>query len=429
MDSHTVKARLPAKHVTFLRHLDPGTCPVLSKQIWEDFYLKGKFSEVLQPGGQNRYGLGPFQVKTYTPGEKIVFARNPSYWRSDGMGTRLPYLDEIVFLVFANQDQIQLRIENGEIDTYQDVRAIDVEPLKQKAEQLRLKVVNVGPTYEMEGFFFNQNRGVHPETKQPYVDPIKLSWFTDINFRKAVSHALDRNALVKNVLFGHGMPAYGPESPGNIFWFDPNVPKYPYDLQKARSLLKQSGFVQKQTESGKPELFDRNGNRVKFSLHTNAGNSERNGQCILIVSDLAKLGMEIQYSALDFSTLVHLINKTHQYDAVLLGLNRNDPDPSYRQNMVFSSGSMHFWWPRQEKPFTPWEERMDELMRLTQTTAEQELRKSYYSQVQRILAEQQPMIYTFHPFGFVCARTNIGNLKPVVTRHRTLWNAEELYLQ
>jgi peptide/nickel transport system substrate-binding protein len=175
------------------------------------------------------------------------------------------------------------------------------------------------------------------------------------------------------------------------------------------------------------ELYDKNGNRVRFSLYTNAGNSVRNTECLLIVSDLAKLGIAIDYKVLDFATLVQYVDRTFQYDAVLLGLNRTDIDPGERRNMLLSSGALHFWWPRQEKPFTPWEGEIDQLMLKTMSTSNTALRKQYYSRVQRILSEQQPMIFTIHPYVFVCVRAGLENIKPSILRHRTLWNAEELY--
>jgi peptide/nickel transport system substrate-binding protein len=426
LETYKIRATLPSRHPTFLRHLDAAFCPILAKHFWANAYSSGKFADVLRADMTGFPSLGAFTLKGFVPGQKLVLSRNSRFWKKDTNGTQLPYLDEIAFLILANQDQAQLRIENNEVDTYQNIRPSDVDRLKAKADVLQMKVLNVGPALEMEGFFLNQNRGTDPATGKPYVDSIKLAWFTDLNFRRALSFAIDRNALVRNALFGHGVPAQGPESPGNRQWFNPELPKHSYSLKTAEDLLKKSGFKQKK-DHGKVTLYDRHGNRVRFSLFTNAENSIRNTQCILIVSDLAKLGIEVVYRAMDFGTLIQNVDRTFQFDAVLLGLNRSDVDPGDRRNMLMSSGSLHFWWPRQERPFTPWEKRIDELMTLTMSTTVNEVRKKYYYEVQRIMAEQQPMIFTIHPYAFVCARTKIGNLKPSVLRHRTLWNAEELY--
>jgi peptide/nickel transport system substrate-binding protein len=430
IDPHTVQARLPSRFATFLRHLDPGICPIIARHRWQQDYEQGRFTEIMRANmdPDQFHGLGPFRLKHYAPGEKLVLSRNPHYWKVDNNRIPLPYLDELVFLILGNQDQIQLKIENGEVDTYQNVRPGDADRLKQKANSLQMRVINVGPTFDMEGLFFNQNAGVNPQTKKPYVDSVKLSWFTNVNFRRALSHAIDRNALIRNSLFGHGIPAYGPESPSNKIWFNPEISRFPFDLAKARQLLLDSGFYQKQ-EDGKVALFDSKGNRVQFSLFTNAGNTIRNTQCVLIASDFAKLGILVSYSAVDFQTLINRVDRTYEYDAVLLSVSEDDVDPGSRLNTMLSKGSLHFWWPRQEKPFTPWEKRIDELMGLTMAVSDFKERKKYYNEVQRILSEQQAMIYTVHAYVFVCAKTKIGNLKPIVPRHRTLWNAEELYWQ
>ena len=431
IDQHTVQAKLPSRFATFLRHLDAGTCPIIARHKWEKDYEQGRFTEIMRASmdPSQFQGLGPFRLKQYVPGQKLVLSRNPHYWKIDSNRVRLPYLDELVFLILGNQDQVQLKIENGEIDTYQNVRPGDVDRLREKANALQLKVINVGPVFDMEGLFLNQNAAVNPETKRPYVDAIKLSWFQNVNFRRALSHAIDRNALIRNSLFGHGIPAYGPESPGNKLWYNPDISKFQFDLTKARQLLLNNGFYQRSQEGGKLALFDSKGNRVQFSLFTNSGNSVRNTQCILIASDFAKLGIEVAYSALDFQTLINRVDRTYEYDAVLLGIGEDDVDPGSRLNTMLSKGSLHFWWPRQEKPSTPWEKRIDELMALTMSVPDFQERKTYYYEVQKILAEQQAMIYTVHPYAFVCAKTKIGNLKPIVPRHRTLWNAEELYWQ
>jgi peptide/nickel transport system substrate-binding protein len=147
----------------------------------------------------------------------------------------------------------------------------------------------------------------------------------------------------------------------------------------------------------------------------------------LIASDLAKLGIKVDYAAIDFATLVNRVNTTHEYDAVLLSMSHDDPDPGERLNAFLSKGSLHFWRPKQPQPFTNWEKRVDELMNLTMSTSNYDQRKKYYDEVQSILAVQQPMIFTVHPYAFVCAKKKIGNMKPSISRHRTLWNAEELY--
>jgi len=421
LNSFTVKAVLPSIYAPFLRLIDNGTIPILPKHKWQAVYAQGKFAEAMQINmdPKDYVCMGAFRLKEYKTGERVTFIRNPHYWKKDQNGLRLPYLDEITFLIFPGQDQLFLRLENGEIDTYQNIRPQDVEELEKRSASIQIKLHPLGPSYQNEQFFFNQNADK--------VSPVKRSWFQDVNFRKAVSYAIDRNSIAQNAMFGKAAPVFGPESPANVLWYSNDIEKYPYDPAKALALLQASGFRQKTDRAGRICLYDKANNAVRFSLHTNAGNTIRNTQCSLIVSDLAKLGIQVDYSALDFGTLVDKVTATYDFDSALLSMTHDDVDPAASMHIWLSSGTMHFWRPSQKIPATPWEKRVDELMNLQLTTFDYKTRKHYYDEVQRIIADQQPIIFTANPFLHACAKTSIGNLQPVVGKHRTLWNADELY--
>ncbi len=429
IDDHTVMAKLPSAFPPFLRQLDCGTVPIVAKHKWEKAFREGTFEQTMQVSMDPKdfVSVGAFTFKQYKPGQSITLARNPFYWAKDRNGKRLPYLDEIVFLCLPNQDQTQLKLENGELDVHYAIRPQDLETMEEKAASIGMQIFNIGPSYDYEGVFFNQNGDQNPETKKPYVDPVKRAWFTDLNFRRAMSHATDREAMVKNAYFNKAVASYGFESVSNFLWFNKDITRYPYDLAQALELLKKSGFRQKLDSLGKPVLWDKNGNQVRFALHTNSESSNRNAICNIIVSDLAKLGIEVQYSQIDFKTLVTEVTNTFDYDAVLLGLTHDDTDPSNGMNVWLSSGTLHFWWPQQKFPHTPWEKRIDELMNAQLGTFDTAERKQYYDEVQKIASEQQPMIFTVNKYIFACARSDIGNLIPTLARDRVLWNGEQLY--
>ena len=425
-DDHTLVATLPSIFAPFLRQLDGGTTPILAKHKWESVYRAGKFAEAMQVSMDLKEytTLGAFTLQNYKMGQSLTLKRNPYYWKKDKTGKRLPYLEEITFLILPSQDAIFLKILSGELDTHYNVRPENVDTLKEKSTMTQMNVFNVGPAYDFEGIFFNLNGGRNQKTGKPYVDPIKRSWFTDLNFRRAVSHGLNREALVQNALYGKGVPAYGPESLSNKAWVNPHIPRFPYDPAKAMELMSASGFELKNNK-----LSDKRGNEVRFGLHTNAGNSIRNSECVMVASDLAKLGMQVDYTPLDFNTLVSKITNTFDFDAILMGLSHDDTDPHLGMNVWLSKGQLHFWWPMQKTPQMPWEREIDGLMNLQAGTFDYNQRKQHYDRVQEVLAEQQPMIHTVNQFVFVCAKQSIGNLQPAVSRHRTLWNADELYWQ
>ncbi len=431
IDDYSVQAKLPEFLVSFLRAVDGPTVPIIPKHKWEKIYQQGKFEEAMQVSMDPKeyVTLGAFILKSYKPGQNFTIVRNPHYWKVDKNGRRLPYLDEITFLMLPTQDQIFLKILGAEIDTFYSIRPEDVERLQQKAQSLGLKVIRVGPSYDAEFLWFNMNGGKNPKNGKPYVDPTKRAWFTDVNFRRAVSHAVNRDNIVQNVFYGKGIPAWGSESTSNKLWYNDQITRYPYNPEKALELLKASGFVQKKDSLEKTKLYDKKGNEVRFALHTNSENSLRTMQCNLIASDLSRIGMQVEFTPLNFNTLGTKIQSLFDYEAILLGLSHDDVDPTGGSNVWFSSGSLHFWWPLQKSPATEWEKTVDELMRLQQNESDYALRKKYYDEVQQIVSDQAPVIYTVNQIIYACAKKSLGNLRPSVARHRTLWNADELFWQ
>ena len=427
VDRYTIKARLPGVLSSFLRKMDGRTMPILARHKWEESFKSGKLIQALSVvvSPDDYATLGPFTLKEYKAGEYLRLKRNSRYWKIDAEDRTLPYLNEIVFLIIPDLNLLQLKIENGELDTFYSIRPQDVASMKDRGNS-GVRLFNLGPSYGYEGLFLNQNSGFNPVTRKPYVDPKKLVWFRDAGFRKAISFAIDRESMVRIALYGMGLPSYGPESESNTYWYNKNIIKYPYDLVKARSLLKESGFVLRDSADGNSILYDAEGNQVRFTLYTNAGNTIRNQQCLIIAGDLAKLGIKVDYSVLEFRALIDKIINTYDYDAILLGKS-HEVEPSDGIATWLSSSSSHFWWPKQQSPATDWERRIDELVRMHTSTFDLNSRKKYYDEIQYILSDQAPMIFTINELIWAFAKNKLGNLKPVIPQHRTLWNAEELY--
>ena len=96
-------------------------------------------------------------------------------------------------------------------------------------------------------------------------------------------------------------------------------------------------------------------------------------------------------------------------------------------NVLKSSGFTHQWFPRQPKPSTEWEARLDFLMDAQLKTLDFAERKKYFDEVQFIMADQVPMIYTAAMNAYSAARSDLGNLRPTPHHHnRLIWNIEEL---
>jgi len=422
LDNQRVQFSFPTPQAAPERLFDG--VPILPKHKLEAAYQAGKFAEAWTLGTppDQIVGLGPFKLKEFVAGQRVVLARNEHYWKKDAAGQPLPYLNELVFALDADRNTQLLKFQQGETDLLSPVNADDVAALAPLEAQGKIKLHDLGPSMIRELFWFNLNDGKQADTGKPLVDPVKLRWFKDVRFRQASAHAIDREALARLVFAGKAAPQWGFLSPGDKLWYNPAVRQYPYELTHAQELLKEAGF---QVQPGQA-LRDAQGNAVTFTLLTNAGNVLRQKMSAMIQTDLEKLGIKVNLATLESRALLSTINDSMNYEACLLAIVSGDADPNAHTNILASSGVTHWWQPQQRKPATPWEARIDELMKLQASVRDQAARKRLFDEVQTIMAEQQPFLFLVTRHLVVAAKTDVRNLKPALLPDFVLWNCEEL---
>ena len=216
---------------------------------------------------------------------------------------------------------------------------------------------------------------------------------------------------------------WGHVTPGNKMWLNTAIPRPPASLGTARQLLESAGFSWR----GDGTLVDAKGTPVEFSIITSAGNSERTQMATMIQNDLSQLGMNVHVLSLEFRALLDRLFQTHDYEACILGLGNSDVDPNPEMNVWLSSGGTHLWNPGQSRPATPWEAEMDSLMRRQLSALDFSKRKRLYDRVQELVATSLPVICIASPDILVGAKSGLGNFRPTILEHYTLWNVEELY--
>jgi peptide/nickel transport system substrate-binding protein len=399
---------------------------ILPRHLLEKPYQDGKLGQIgsLSAPANQWAGLGPFRLKEYVAGQRLILERNPYYWKADTQGRRLPYLNELVFLFVPSADAQVLRFQSGDTDAISRLGAENFSVLAR--QQRGYTMTDAGPGLEYNFLFFNLN---DVGDKTALETARKQKWFRDVKFRQAVSAAVDREAIVRLVYQGRGAALWGPVTPGNRRWIDAAIPHPARSLDKARQLLRDAGFRWTKETQREPALVDTEGKPVEFSILTSSSNADRTKMATLIQDDLKQLGMRVQVVPLEFRSLVDRVTQSKEYDACVLGLVSFDADPNSDINVWLSSGGMHVWNPSQAHPATPWEAEMDRLMveQLTATSSEQ--RKKLYDRVQEILAENQPMIFLASPDILVGAKNTIGNFHPAVLEPYVLWNVDQLYLR
>ncbi len=357
--------------------------------------------------------LGPFYVADYSPGSSLLLRRNPNYWKKDKEGKNLPYLDSIRLDIQRNRDIELLRFRRGEIHL---INALDAEYFERLRKETPEAVHDAGPGLDSEQMWFNQ-------VQSAPLPLHKKKWFGATEFRKAISMAINRADLSRIVFSGHAKPAFGPVSPANQFWFNSSLPVPKYDSTGALRLLAQAGF---RLENG--ALLDSSGNRVEFTIITNAGNKSREQMATMISQDLSQVGIKVSLVTLDFPSLIERITRTYDYEACLLGLVNTDIDPNSQMNVWLSSAENHQWNPKQAKPATDWEAELDRLMHAQSSAATDKKRKADWDRVQQIVAEQQPFIYLVNKDAMSAISPAIMGSSPSVLDPHAFWNVELLRL-
>ncbi|NQT20686.1 MAG: ABC transporter substrate-binding protein [Planctomycetes bacterium] len=450
IDDHTARFILPKKFAPFLRAVGMD---ILPKHALKELVDKGEFEHSLGVDSKPEQiiGTGAFMLERYRSGQRVILKRNPHYWKRDDAGNQLPYLNRIIIEIVQNQDVAVMKFKQKELDYYA-LRGEDYPDLKPMEEAGDFKVFMTGINRGSQFLFFNQNNdkklsrqviqrecttlGIKLEEPTrndkelneklmealppdvlarlkdkegvPNVDPVKLKWFRNVQFRKAVSHAIDRKSMVNVLMNGLGVPQWSPVGPGSPFFHNPNVPKHPFNPEKAAKILADAGF---KDTNGDGFLEDPDGNTVEFNLTTNSENTVRIKMAEMIRKDLENIGFKVHFLPQQFNMLVSKLDSSFDWQAMILGLT-GGIEPHFGQNVWKSSGHTHMWFPRQKKPSTEWEARINDLFDMGVQELDPEKRKEIYNEWQVIAADELPLIYTVLGKRIEALRSGLGNIHP-----------------
>ncbi len=419
LDSHIVELRMAEAYAAGERLFDG--LGILPQHLLEESYQQNKLRErwsVAELPDQI-VGLGPFRLKKYLPGDRCVLERNPYYWKRDGAGNRLPYLEEITILFVPSDDAQILRFQAGDTDVIDRLSAENFEVLERQAQLRNYQMVDQGPGLTYYFLVFNLNDLSLAEQSSIVA---KQQWFGQLAFRRAVSLAIDRLGIVNLVFKKRATALWSHETPGNKRWLNTDLTKHRRSVTEARELLSAARFSWRDHQ-----LIDPEGNKVEFTIITSSSSSERAKMATIIQEDLKALGIDLSIAPLEFRAFVERMTQTYDYEASIMALSGGDADPNAQMPMLLSSGHLHFWRLDQREPTTPWEAEIDRLMKTQITELNYDDRKELYDSVQELMARNLPLIFLVSPHVLVGAKSKLGNFRPTILGHPTLWNAEELY--
>lgn len=414
VDPLTVTIAFPQRFAPALRLLD--NVPILPRHKLEAAFNAKTMHEAWTPSRPltEIAGLGPFVLAEHVAGQRLVFTRNPHYWRRDQNGVALPYLDRLTVAIIPDQNAEALRLDAGSIDLMSnaDIQPGDYARFKRLSDQGRLQMLDGGVGLDPNVLWFNLKP--RPGHTKP--------WILRKEFRQALSYAADRQALADTVYLGAAVPIYGPVTPRNATWFSSSAPAYPHDPAKARELLSSIGLGD---ANGDGMLDDTAGRPVRFSILVQHGHAIRERAASVLQQQFRAVGIGVDVVNLDGGAILQRWMKA-EYDSVFHGFQGSATDPAMTLDFWLSSGSTHFWNPAQPVPATPWERRMDELMLKQATAATLEERQRLFAEVQRIFGEELPALYFVVPKVTIAASTRVQNLQPAAQIPQLLWAADSI---
>lgn len=416
VDDSTVKVTLPAPYGPGLRIL--ASLPILPKHLLEPRYVAGDFRGAwgLDVAPAALVGLGPFRLREYVPGQRVVLERNPHYWRVDASGARLPYLDRLQLDIVPDQNTEMLRLQSARADVVTgEVPPEELVSVRRLAEGGRLQLRELGVSLDPDFLWVN----LAPARRAAGG---RRAWLFADDFRRAISSAVDREAFVRTVLLGAGTPTSRPITSGNKRWYHAGLSDVAHDPASARRVLASLGLSDR---DGDGMLETADGEPVAFTLVTQQGHALRDRAAGVLQQDLAAVGVRMAIAKLDAPALVARF-QSGDYDAALFGAQASDTDPAANVDFWLSSGAFHFWNPGQSKPASTWEARIDSLMKDVVTLPDFAARKARFDEVQAIFADVQPVLYFGAPIVHVALGTRVENASLGLLQPYVMWNADSL---
>jgi peptide/nickel transport system substrate-binding protein len=360
---------------SWVPHLDPLAgvpfLPVVPKHLLDSIAP----SAMRQAAFNKRpIGNGPYRFVEYRANDRWVFEANPDY--PADLGGR-PYLDRVVWRVIPEAAAQATEIQTGNVDVILSPKS---DQIKAFATQPDLSVM-VKPSRQFANIGWNGKR-----------PPLN-----DANVRRALSLAIDRQAIIQTLRNGYGQLAVGPIGP--YHWaFDSTLAALPFNQDSARALLRAAGIYDRNND-GVAELA--NGKQFVIELLHPAGSAINKDMAVMVASNLSQVGVKIVPQATDPATMYGIIGSPdRKFDAVIVAW-----EADFRINLrdIFHTGSMAG--PFQMASYS--NPRVDALIDSVARVTDRAAAMPIYKELQRILRDDQPWTFLYYYPDLVVTRKRL----------------------
>lgn len=323
-------------------------------------------------------GTGPYRFREWISRDRVILEANPDYFEGR------PYLDRYVVRVIPDLATMFLELKAGGLDL------MGLTPIQYKRQ--------TGDSFFQENFRkYRYLANAYTYLGYNLLEPK----FQDRRVRQALSYAIDKEEIIKVVLLGLGVAATGPYKPG-LWFYNPDVKKYPHDPARALALLKEAGWEDRDGDG----ILDKNGQPFEFTVITNEGNSLRHRTAVIIQERLKKIGIRMKIRVIEWSAFINEFIDKKNFEATILGWTTGfEPD----QYDIWHSSKTG----KKELNFISYKNaEVDELLEAGRRTFDPEKRKAIYRRFQEILAEEQPYTFLYVPEALPIVHARIHGIEP-----------------
>lgn len=299
-------------------------------------------------------GTGAFKLAEYTPGSTMTVERNENFHFG------APLLDRITLRVIPDINAQLAQLKSGELDF------MLMEP-DQAAAVKGTNTIVIQNAAQVNYYYIAYNNS----------RPI----FADKKVRQALTMAINREDIVKNVLGGAGQVAYGPINPLLSWAYTDDVPKWAFNVESAKKLLDDAGW-----KVGTDNIRAKDGNRLSFELIVDKGNTSRESTAAVAQQSWKAIGVEAKINTMEFNASLDKFNKGDYDSIVEWYITPPDPDIS----AWYSTGGTSNLW----KYSNP---QADDLLNKARSELDQAKAGALYKEFLKLVAEDQPVTFTYYP--------------------------------
>lgn len=380
--------------VAYPKHVLSAYHPKYNKDAtYEAFRDSTTSAQLIMKPGLPR--LSAWVPVEWVRGQRLVYARNPYYWKVDSAGNQLPYADRLVFNVIQDPQVILLKFVNGEIDLFGRYAQIDMFPTLQSEERKgKFKLRITGPE-RGPAFYLNW-------------DSPKLGLreaFRNLQVRMALSHAVNREEINQIVYHGLLEPSGYAFARSSPYFNETLYKKYSaYDPVLAKRLLGEAGYRDTDGD-GFRELKD--GSRFEFNLDVTPG--ARVSVCELVADHWQSVGIKVNLN-IGLRDMIWPRRNNGEFDVHTWSL-EGPADPLGRLNdWAIMGPNVPFWHRNASTEGPAWLHEATDLIFKVLTTVDEKEVFDYMTQVQKLHAEQVPVIVLGFPYHVWGANARLGNV-------------------